>query len=180
MKFAAFFRNTNLGRAGSPTRAQLEQAFAAAGAVSPTSFQVNGTLVFEARSLAAARLVLHEAAGTLALDAGLREPACVRALSALGRLPWDAVFAGVNAAEVHELTVSFACADLPAPLPVPQASERQDAIVLWQQGGDALSITRQVMSGPGSPNRLLERLTGVPFTSRSQGTVQRLLAKYGR
>lgn len=45
----AFFRNLNLGqrRSHSPTRPELLAAFARAGATDPTSFQVNGTVVFE-------------------------------------------------------------------------------------------------------------------------------------
>lgn len=179
MKFAAFFRNTNLGRVGSPTRPQLEQAFSDAGATTASSFQVNGTLVFEASSPEAAQIVFRAAAATLGAIAGLREPGCVRSLSVLGRLPWSEVFAAVNPAEVHELTVSFACGTVARGLTLPQATARQDAVVLWLAQGNALSITRKVMSGPGSPNLLLERLTGVPFTSRSLGTIRRLLLTHG-
>ncbi len=178
MKFAAFFRNMNLGRVGSPTRLQLEQAFAEAGAAEASSFQVNGTLVFESSSVKAAQVILGAAAGTLSSRVGLQEPCCVRPLHALSRLPWAEVFAAVNPAEVHEFTVSFACGTLGSTLSLPQATERQDAVVLWVAQGNALSISRKIMSGPGSPNMLLERLTGVPFTSRSLGTIQRLLARY--
>ena len=178
MKFAAFFRNTNLGRIGSPTRLQLEKSFADAGAVKAASFQVNGTLVFESSSVKAAQIILRTASEALLSSVGLQEPCCVRPLNALSRLPWAEVFAAVNPAEVHELTVSFACGTLGSTLSLPQATERQDAVVLWLAQGNALSISRKIMSGPGSPNMLLERLTGVPFTSRSLGTIQRLLARY--
>ena len=45
----AFFRDLNLGqrRSHSPTRPELLEAFARAGATNATSFQVNGTVVFD-------------------------------------------------------------------------------------------------------------------------------------
>lgn len=178
MKFAAFFRNTNLGRVGSPTRSQLEQAFLEAGATSASSFQVNGTLVFETASPSSAREIMLAASGTLRTVAGLQEPGCVRSLAALTRLPWREVFSGVDPVSVHELTVSFACSNVGSALSLPQSTQRNDAIVLWLENNNALSISRKVMSGPGSPNLLLERLTGVAFTSRSLGTIQRVLARH--
>jgi len=177
-KRAAFFRNTNLGRVGSPTRAQLEQTFLDSGAATASSFRVNGTLVFEADSARSAMDILQAATATLRSVAGLREPGCVRSLAALRRLPWSEVFAGVDPADVHELTVSFACGKVNSTLALPQSTDRQDAVVLWLERDNALSVTRRIMSGPGSPNMLLERLTGVPFTSRSLGTIQRLIAKH--
>jgi len=110
---------------------------------------------------------------------GLVEPACVRSLAALRALPWATVYAGIDPASVFEFTVSFACSDDPPPLELPLSSARGDAVVLWYEGGDALSVTRQVMSGPGSPNVLLERTTKSPFTSRALGTILHVLAKHG-
>jgi uncharacterized protein (DUF1697 family) len=46
VKYAAFFRNLNLGRKNCPSKAQLEQAFLDAGAREASSFLTNGTLVF--------------------------------------------------------------------------------------------------------------------------------------
>jgi hypothetical protein len=149
-----------------------------AGAVSATSFQVNGTLVFEAPSSRAALSILHQAALNLRADCGLVEPGCVRSLAQLAALPVDRVFEGVDRALVHELTVSFACRAIASSPQTPFANPRRDAEVLWMEDGNALSITRKLMSGPGSPNRLLETVTGVLFTSRSLLTLERLIAKH--
>jgi hypothetical protein len=178
MHFSAFFRNTNLGRPGSPSRQQFERAFDEAGALMPTSFRSNGTLLFEASSSAKASKVLRAAAHNLQAVCGLKEPGCFRSIAALRSLPIDRVYAGVDESCVYEFTVSFACGPLVVPPTVPCSNPRGDAEILWFNEGDALSLTRKVMSGPGSPNRLLEQLTGVPFTSRSRNTVQQLLARY--
>lgn len=179
MNFAAFFRNVNLGRSGSPTLAQLEAAFAAASAAQVASFQVNGTIAFQARSLRAAQAVLAVACDELHRVCGLTQPGCVRALEALAALPAATVFGDVDPGSVHEFTVSFACGKLAQSFDLPLRNARGDAEIRWLDGGTALGISRKLMSGPGSPNRLLEQLTGLPFTSRSLGTIERLVAKHG-
>jgi uncharacterized protein (DUF1697 family) len=63
-KYAAFFRNLNLGRSNYPDRQGFEAAFLEAGAPHAASFLTNGTLVFEARSPAHARTVLGRPATT--------------------------------------------------------------------------------------------------------------------
>ena len=178
MKFAAFFRNTNLGRPGSPTKQQFESSFDRAGALRAESFQVNGTIVFDAPSLMVAKGILVAAASDLRAGCGLIEPACVRSMATLARLPTQRVFAGIDRVRVHELTLSFACAR-PSTVPeLPLSNARGDARVLWLERGNAMSVSLKIMSGPGSPNRLLEQVVGVPFTSRSLGTLERLLDRH--
>lgn len=177
--YAAFFRNTNLGRPGSPSRVQLEAAFRTAGAAAVANVRTNGTVAFDAPDPGAARRVLEGAAVELRTVCGLAEPACVPSLADLRALPWPTVFADVEPTSVHELTVSFSCSDDPPPLALPLSSPRGDAVVVWCAGGDVLSVTRQVLKGPGSPNALLERATKSPYTSRALGTILHILAKHG-
>lgn len=177
LQFAAFFRNTNLGRPGSPSRNQFEASFAEAGALRPVSFQSNGTLLFEAASQRKALSILGAASTKLQVACGLVEPGCVRSVALLASLPVEQVFQGIDRSSVHELSISFACRPLLEAPSLPLFNERKDAEVLWLEDGNALGIARKVMSGPGSPNRLLEHATGVPFTSRSILTLQRLLGR---
>lgn len=177
--YAAFFRNVNLGRPRSPTRTQLESAFLTAGATTVANVRTNGTIAFDAPGAAAARRVLEGASAELASICGLVEPACVRSLAILEALPWSAVYADVDPGSVFEGTVSFSCSADPPELELPLSSARGDAVVLWAASGNVLSITRKVMTGPGSPNALLERTTRTPYTSRTLGTIQHVLAKHG-
>lgn len=177
--YAAFFRNVNLGRPRSPSRAQLEAAFLTAGATAVANVRSNGTVAFDAPDPAAARNVLEGATAELGSVCGLVEPGCVRPLAALKALPWATVYAAIEPGSVFEFTVSFSCSVEPPVLELPLASARGDALVLWAEGGDVLSVTRKVMAGPGSPNALLERATGTPYTSRTLGTVRLVLAKHG-
>jgi uncharacterized protein (DUF1697 family) len=81
VKFAAFFRNVNLGRPNNPTKVQLESAFVAAGASSAASFLTNGNIAFTAGTEARARKVVASACEMLKTECGLKEPAMFEAFA---------------------------------------------------------------------------------------------------
>lgn len=180
MKYAVFFRNLNLGRANSPDKALLEAAFAEAGALRPASFQVNGTLVFEARGDAAAQAVLKRARRTLQAACGLTEPAFLRRMAALAALVERQPFADQAMETVYECCISFLADPTPGP-PPPLRSTRGDVEVFGYDTAAhaALSLSRKLGASPGSPNALLERTLGAPATTRNWGTLSRLVAKHG-
>lgn len=180
MKYAVFFRNVNLGRANSPDKAMLEAAFAESGALRPTSFQVNGTLVFEARGDAAARAVLKRARRALQAGCGLAEPAFLRRMAALTALVESQPFAGQALETVYECCISFLGEPTPC-LPASLRSARGDVEVFGYDTAAhaALSLSRKLGASPGSPNALLERTLGAPATTRNWGTLCRLVAKHG-
>jgi uncharacterized protein (DUF1697 family) len=176
MRYAAFFRNLNLGRAGAPDRAQFEAAFVDAGASAVRSFQVNGSLLYDAASADEARQLLAVARQHLSERCGFVEPACCRSLATLRRLPLAELLRPLRGADVYELSVSFACAPRLPALELPLRNARGDAEIIWLRQGMALGLSRQLKASPGDPNRLLEQRTGKPFTSRSLGTIERLIA----
>ena len=178
MKHAVFFRNLNLGRPRSPTRAQFEAAFLAAGAESAASFLTNGTMVFEARNKTLARKVLAQASQTMAAECGLREPGFLRSVDQLAGLVALDPFARVDRDSVYEVCITFLDAKHPALPALPLVSKREDVELLSATEGEVFSISRVVGNTPGSPNAFLEKLLGAPASTRAWNTVGRLVAKY--
>jgi uncharacterized protein (DUF1697 family) len=177
-KYAAFFRNLNLGRLNCPTRTQLEAAFTAAGADGASSFLTNGTVVFAARSSCQAARILSLACQTLQTECGLKEPAYIRSLAALAELAALDPFAAIDPDQVYERCVSFLHADSITPATLPLESKRRDVEILRFTASEALSVSRKIGNSPGSPNAFLERLLGLPATTRSWSTLMRLLQKH--
>ncbi len=161
----AFFRNLNLGqaRSNSPTRPQLLDAFAAAGAPGALSFQTNGTVVFDAADPEA---VAREVVSALTPVCGYADAVLVR--------PADGVLA--MAVELAELpgTAELALFDgseaFPETLPWTPSSGRVEVVAAG--AGHALAVNAVAGTSFATPE--LERLLGVPVTSRGSGTVQRL------
>lgn len=177
-KYAAFFRNLNLGRPNCPNRTQLEAAFITAGAEDAASFLSNGTVVFSAGSNSKAVKILSLARHTLQEQCGLKEPAYMRSLAALAELAALDPFAAIVPEQVYERCVSFLHADSAMPA-APLESKRRDVEILHFTAAEALSVSRKVGNSPGSPNAFLEQLLGLPVTTRSWNTLLRLLQKHG-
>ncbi len=179
MKHAAFFRNLNLGRANCPTRTQFEAAFMAAGADSAESFLVNGTMVFATRTDAWSRKVVAAACQALRLECGLAEPVFLRCVENLAEMVAADPFKRVDRDSVHECCVTFLHAGATMPPQAPRSSTRGDVELIHLRADAALSVSRRIGRSPGSPNAFLEKLLGLPATTRAWSTVVRLVDKHG-
>ena len=176
--YAAFLRNVNLGRPGSPTRAQLESAFLAAGAEMAQSFLVNGTLVFAPAGGTRARAIAARACEAMREACGLREPVFVRRVDELQALVASDPFAGRVTKDRDALCISFLGAARKALPALPLTTARGDLELLRDDGTHVLSITHWVGASAGSPNAWLERQLGEPATTRNWRTIVRLVEKY--
>jgi uncharacterized protein (DUF1697 family) len=179
VKYAAFFRNMNLGRQNCPSKAQLENAFVRAGAERAASFLTNGTVVFDVPSGGRARKILVAAHRNLQIECGLKEPAYVRTVKYLAELVALEPFASVERASVYEFCVTF----LPpeeevTPLALPMKSKRQDVELVRSTGTEVFSLSRKVGNTPGSPNAYLEKHLGSAVTTRAWNTVVRLVHRH--
>jgi uncharacterized protein (DUF1697 family) len=177
MKYAAFFRNVNLGRPNCPGKAQLESAFLSAGAATASSFLVNGTLVFTVKPTARPRKVLAAACAALRAQCGLKEPAYIRRVDELAELVALDPFARVDRTGVYECCVTFLHPSIAQHPALPLESGRGDVQVLRFTDGEVFSVSRKIGSSPGSPNAFVEKLFGLPATTRSWNTIVRLVRR---
>jgi len=175
LRFVAFFRNVNLGRAGKPTREQFVDAFEQAGGNEVRSFLTHGNAVFSATSQRAAMSITREACKLLEACCGLTEPAFVRSMKHLAQIVEADPFAKGPKKDVYERCVSFVAAKAVSSLELPAVTARRDVEIFAAGSEEFFGISRKPGSSPGSPNALIERTLGVPATTRRWNTVVRLV-----
>ena len=175
---AAFLRNVNLGRPGSPTRVQFEAAFLEARAASATSFLVNGTRVFAAPGGVRPRAIARRACEAMRAACAMREPVFVRSVAALAALVAERPFGDAPAAGDDEHCITFLSAAKVALPALPFVNARGDVELVAATDGEVLSLCRRRGSTIGSPNQLLERLLGAPASTRAWRTVVRLVDRF--
>lgn len=178
MRFAAFFRNLNLGRAGSPTRTQFVDALEAAGARAVVSVLSHGNAAFSATNARQAGALAQAACERLRKACGWTGAVHVRSVDYLARLIDAAPFAVAPVDGVHERCVTFLAPGTALP-PLPLTSTRQDLAIFHANASEAFSITRLVGGRPGNVNGLLERLLRAPLTTRNWNTVVRVIERHG-
>lgn len=179
MRYAAFFRNLNLGRPHCPDRGGFEATFLTAGARCAASFLTNGTMAFDAASVQDAARVLARAQRQLQQRAGLQEPAFLREMAWLADLVAARPFEGVEQAGLYGCYASFLHRDAVVPLDAVLKTPRGEVEVVCTSGLEVFSVARQIGKSPGSPNAFLEKLLDLPATTRAWNTVVRLVEKHG-
>ncbi|GMA25615.1 hypothetical protein GCM10025864_33740 [Luteimicrobium album] len=172
MSYVALFRNLNLGHPGSPTGAALVDAFGGPSVAS--SFQTNGTVVFDADDLAAA---ISQARQGLAA-AGFRQSFVVRSVEDIANLLDDAP--EIDPAEnVYRLMASFFDATDKPQVSVPLRSPDSLVEVRGLHDSHAWSVCWKPKHTAGNVTGFLESLLKVSVTTRSAATLERLAQKYG-
>ena len=163
----AFFRNLNLGqrRSHSPTRPELLEAFALAGATSAVSFQTNGTVIFESDTDPQA--LADDVVRLLTPVCGYGDIAPARPVEWVRGLDLDEVPTNAE--------VSFFDGPDPFPESLPWVAPRGGLTVLRADSRHAVSVD-DVEDTKGA-TWVLEALLGVRVTSRGVPTMRRLQAK---
>jgi hypothetical protein len=163
----AFFRNLNLGqrRSRSPTRPELLEAFDHAGARSATSFQVNGTVIFDVDG--DPQSVANHAVELLTPVCGYDDVVLVRPVWWILELDVDDV--------VPNAEVSFFDGPESFPESLPWTPVTGGLTVVRADGRHAVSVND--LERTSGATWVLEKLLGVPVTSRGVPTMRRLVAK---
>jgi hypothetical protein len=161
----AFFRNLNLGqrRSHSPTRPELLDALTRAGAVDAVNFQVNGTVVLDFEGDAQA--MAGQAVRLLTPVCGYADAVVVRDAAWILALELDVALPA---------EVAFFDGPEPFPEPIPWASPGAGVTVVHADRLHAICLDDDQSNGA---TWVLERLLGVPVTSRGVPTMRRLQAR---
>jgi hypothetical protein len=124
------------------------------------------------------RKVFAGACEMLRGSCGLTEPGYIRTVAYLAELVALSPFCTVDSGSVYECCTSFIHPQS-GPLPaLPLVSKRGDVRVLKSTESEVHSVSLQIGKTPGSPNAFLERLLGLPVTTRSWNTVVRLVQRH--
>lgn len=168
MTTVALFRNLNLGHPGSPSRHELLDAFG--GATVARNFQTNGTVIVKAGT----HLDLVLQAATTLRGAGYEHSLVVRSIDEIRRAAERAA-SFTPAADVYRVMVSFFDAPTVPDLRTPLRSSDRLVEVRDLRAASATSFCWKVRSNTGDVTTFVESLVSAPTTTRTLGTLQRLL-----
>lgn len=171
MKYVALFRNLNLGQKGSPSSNELLEAFD--GPDSAANFQTNGTVVFESTDLESTKNIVK----TRLANSGFLQSFSVLTFEEMAE--FSAQAPQVDPAEnVYHVMASFFEAPEEPTLTLPLRSKNNLVEVRSISRNHAWSLIWKPKSSVGNVTGLLEEHLGVPVTSRTANTVERLVKKF--
>lgn len=169
MSHVALFRNLNLGHLGSPTGEELVAAFGGTGLAH--TFQTNGTVLFNSdqpESTACHALLILRSTDH-------HHNVTVRPLSELKRVVEEAP--GADPADnIYRTMISFYDIDTLPSIELPVRSRNRLVEVRRLDHRNAASVCWKPHHTAGDATGFLETLLNAPVTTRSLGTLQRLIA----
>ena len=168
MTTVVLFRNLSLGHPGSPTCQELVEAFG--GAAFASAFRGNGSLVLH-ESVTQGQIV---AATNRLQTAGYTHSIVVRSVNAIRRTV-DRVIEPSAADNVYRVMISFFDAPSPLDLSLPRRSPNRLVEIHDLDAGAAISYCWKPGSSAGNVTGFLESLINGPVTTRTLGTLQRLI-----
>lgn len=160
-----------VGREGL-SRARLLECFSSAGARDARSHIATGNVTFFAEDAGA---VAQDAERAIARIIGRTEEVFVRDVRFLRRLHRLEPFAELH--DVYERVVSFGSRPFQIPEGLPLRTTRGDAAYFRLYGRQAFGYSRMVDGRTQSPAGLLEKVAGQRITTRSWGTIEKILSK---
>jgi uncharacterized protein (DUF1697 family) len=178
MKFIAFIRNINVGQARFPSRTKLVEAFLTSGAHNAISFQSNGTVVFDLTDDVNLLSFKEDVYKYLRQNCSFSEALFIRNLEAIKAVVRQNPFAAINRQGYHHEYVSYYdCPNWTNEI-FPLESPKKDCIIFSGNAEEAFSIAKDFHGISGYPTPLLEKILGIPVTTRSWTTIERLSSRF--
>ncbi len=174
VNYVVFFRNMNLGHAGSPNRAQLEAAFRDAGCEAATSFQTNGTVIIKT---ATPDEHTQQATETIAHTCGYDDAYFIIPIDRLKETVTNDGYAHHTNDDTYRETVTFFRSNTEPTWELPWTNPKNDVTIFAIDDGIALGTIRKRNNTAGSPTREIETATSGVATTRTRSTIIRLLKK---
>ncbi len=173
----AFLRGVNVGGNKVVPMARLQEALVASGFTAVKTIGHAGNILFDGGGEAPAALAARMAK-SLQRELELSCEVIVRHLEQLSALAAAEPFGGVEEDDETVRYVAFLTRE-PSPLPRgPQRNDKEGLELLTAAGGDAVVVSRPVKTGRrGFPNLWVEKLFGLPATTRNWNTVVKLLQR---
>lgn len=169
MTHVAFFRNLNLGHRGSPSGPDLVAAFG--GSAAARNFQTNGTVLFTASD--------PDATASRALrilrDADYSQSMVLRTVSEVDAITRETPEAD-PAENVYRTMVSFFDVEHLPPIKLPLRNGNGLVELRQISTSSAASVCWKPRNTAGDVTGFLEALLHAPVTTRSLGTLKRLVA----
>lgn len=139
------------------------------------SYIQSGNIVFESNETDIA-LLAGALEARLAHGLGYDVAVFVRTVESLEKSLARAPFASVELTPETRLSVIFTSAALPATMPLPHMSPKQDIEIRSITPGEAFVVLRQAAGRPSNPTAYIEREFGVRATARFYATTLKILA----
>jgi uncharacterized protein (DUF1697 family) len=173
-RYIAFLRGINVSGQKIIKMEALRKAFAEEGFTDVKTYIQSGNVIFNSQVDDSNRLI-QNIENLIEKSFGFQTDVILRKFVEIESIVSSSFFGTMQLNDGKKYYVTFLKHDFPKPLPIPLYSKNKDVVIILKNNMDLISISTLFNGTYGFPNSFIEKLTGIPATTRNPNTLEKLL-----
>ena len=173
-RYIAFLRGVNVSGQKIIKMEALRSILSDAGFIDVKTYIQSGNILFTAGNEDENQL-MQNIENQIEEAFGFRTDVILRKLTDIEGIVSSALFSTLRSEDGGKHYITFLKHEYVQPLKIPLFSKNKDIIIIKQTPMDMISISTQFNGTYGFPNSFIEKLTGIPATTRNPNTLEKIL-----
>lgn len=174
IRYIAFLRGINVSGQKIMKMELLRTAFSETGFSDVKTYIQSGNVVFNS-PVSDPDTLTGQIENLIELFFGFHTDVILRKFSDIQTIVADPIFISMKSEESVKYYITFLKSSYSEPLGLPLFSKNKDVEIIYGDGLDYYSVSHEYKGKFGFPNAFIEKLTGIPATTRNPGTLQKIL-----
>jgi uncharacterized protein (DUF1697 family) len=173
-RYIAFLRGINVSGQKIIKMDALRTVFSGAGYTGVKTYIQSGNILFDTEDQDSTQLI-QRLENLVEKSFGFRTDFILRKLSDIENLVNSSLFSTLKPNDVKKYYITFLKSEFTEPLTLPILSRNKDVEIIYNNTLDFISVSTIYKGNYGFPNSFIEKLTGIPATTRNPNTLEKLL-----
>jgi len=173
-RYIAFLRGINVSGQKLLKMAALRQAFTEAGIAGVKTYIQSGNVIFDSTETDGEKLSRH-LEDLIEKSFEFRTDVILRRHSDIESILNSLQISKAESCEEKKYYLTFLKEECPVAIPLPSLSKNRDVEIIYHNNKDFVSISSLFKGNFGFPNAFIEKLTGIPATTRNPITLGKIL-----
>jgi len=174
VQYIAFLRGINVSGQKIIKMEALRSVLVAAGFIDVKTYIQSGNILFTT-DLQETSLLILRLENLIEKEFRFRTDVILRKVTDIESIVNSALFSSLRKDTGEKYYITFLKHEYPEPLTIPMFSKNKDVEIIHQNHIDFYSISRLHNGTYGFPNSFIEKLTGIPATTRNPNTLEKIL-----
>ena len=174
-QYIAFLRGINVSRQKTIKMQALRTAFSDYGFEAVKTYIQSGNVLFKTDISDESQLV-YEIEDLIEKGFGFRTDVILRKTNDLEFILHSSPIGKLSDNKEKKIYITFLKNPFQQFISVPLYSKNKDIEIVFQNNLDLISFSHEVKGSYGFPNSFIEKLTGIPATTRNPNTLEKILA----
>ena len=174
LRYIAFLRGINVSGQKIIKMELLRKALTDEGFPDVKTYIQSGNVVFNSNNTVPEQLI-QQIEDLIEQSFGFRTDVILRRTSDIKTIVDSPLFNTLKSDESKRYYITFLKSSFTDPLALPLFSKNKDVEIIYANEMDFISVSTLYKGNYGFPNAFIEKLTGIPATTRNPNTLEKLL-----